>query len=338
MLKRYATLVCVDDKHRVKIGESSCPVAAAERGCQVLIHSNTSSQAADHDFTYFSVIPSVALLVDIPDKISGLWYDGDVHVLYKDSAFEPLSPICHATELYSLLSEKALTESVMFVFSDGGPDHRVTYMSVKLLMICLHVFLQLDLDYLCVARTAPHHSFHNPAERIMSILNLGLQFVGLARASMSEEMEEKITFCNSVSEIRCVAKDNNPLRDSLLDSVAPVKTLLSTITQRLQLKEKKFTVDTAAQLEAISNPWANLHLIDPEFDLQHTDKVSQKSLSPLLKDFISHCCRQQHYFFEIKKCGEDDCTLCTPVRLSKKEFERIKPFPNPMIKDNRYYK
>lgn len=146
MLKRYATLVCVDDKHRVKIGESSCPVAAAERGCQVLIHSNMSFQAADHDFTRFSVIPSVALLVDIPDKISGLWYDGDVHVLYKDSAFEPLSPICHATELYSLLSEKALTESVMFVFSDRGPDHRVTYMSVKLLMICLHIFLQLDLD------------------------------------------------------------------------------------------------------------------------------------------------------------------------------------------------
>lgn len=123
-------------------------------------------------------------------------------------------------------------------------------MSVKLSMICL--FLQLDLDYLCAARTAPYHSFRNPAERIMSILNLGLQSGGLARASMSEEMEEKIASCNSVSEIRHVAKDNNPLRDSLLDSVAPVKTLLSTITQRLQLKEKKFTGDTAAQLEAIS--------------------------------------------------------------------------------------
>ena len=42
-------------------------------------------QAAEHDFTRFSVIPSVSLLVDIPDKISGSWYDGDVHVLYKDS-------------------------------------------------------------------------------------------------------------------------------------------------------------------------------------------------------------------------------------------------------------
>lgn len=121
MLKRYATLVCVDDKHRVKIGEPSCPVAVAERGRQVLVHSNTSFQVADHDFTCFSVIPLVALLVDIPDKISGLWYDGDVHVLYKDSAFEPSSPIRHATEVYLLLSEKALTESVLFVFSDGGP-------------------------------------------------------------------------------------------------------------------------------------------------------------------------------------------------------------------------
>lgn len=119
----------------------------------------------------------------------------------------------HATELYSLLSEKALTESVLFVFSDWGPDHRVTYMSVKLSMICF--FPQLDLDYLCAARTAPYHSFHNPPERIVSILNLGLQSVGLARATMSEEMEEKIASCNSVSEIRCVAKDNNPLRDSL---------------------------------------------------------------------------------------------------------------------------
>ena len=101
MLKRYATLVCVDDKHRVKIREPSCPVAVAERGRQVLVHSNTSFQVADHGFTRFSVIPSVALLVDIPDKISWLWYDGDVHVLYKDSAFKPSSPIYHATELFA---------------------------------------------------------------------------------------------------------------------------------------------------------------------------------------------------------------------------------------------
>lgn len=29
------------------------------------------------------------------------------------------------------------------------------------------------MDYLCAARTAPYHSYRNPVERIMSILNLG---------------------------------------------------------------------------------------------------------------------------------------------------------------------
>lgn len=70
-LRSYAIFTCVDDKHRVKVGEPSCPVAAAERGRQVLVHSSTSFQVADHDFTRFSVIPSVALVVDIPDSISG---------------------------------------------------------------------------------------------------------------------------------------------------------------------------------------------------------------------------------------------------------------------------
>ena len=148
-------------------------------------------------------------------------------------------------------------------------------------------------------------------------------------------MEEKIGSCNSVSEIQRVT--NKLLRDSLLDSVSPAKTLLSTITQHLQLKEK-FTVDTAVRLEEISDLWAVLRQIDPEFDRQHTDKVSQRLLSPLLKKIISHCCRERHYFFEVKKCGKHNCTMCTPVCLPKEEFDKIKPFPNPMIKDDGHYK
>lgn len=37
-----SVLVCVDDKHRVKVGEPLCPVAAAERGRQVLVHSRSA--------------------------------------------------------------------------------------------------------------------------------------------------------------------------------------------------------------------------------------------------------------------------------------------------------
>ena len=73
-------LVCADDKHWIKVGEPLCPVASAERGRQVLVHEKTLFQVSDHDFTRFSMIPSVPLVVDIPEKISESWYDGQVNV------------------------------------------------------------------------------------------------------------------------------------------------------------------------------------------------------------------------------------------------------------------
>ena len=102
-------------------------------------------------------------------------------------------------------------------------------MSVKLSLIAL--FIKLDLNYLCAARTAII-----PSERATSILNLGLQSVGLARAKMDDNMEAAVQSCNSVAEIRRVAGERKDIRTSFLDSIAPVKTLLSAITQRLQLK------------------------------------------------------------------------------------------------------
>ena len=45
-------------------------MAAAERGCKVIVARDTSFQVGDHDFTKCSVIPSVALQVDIPEDVS----------------------------------------------------------------------------------------------------------------------------------------------------------------------------------------------------------------------------------------------------------------------------
>ena len=59
----------------------------------------------------------------------------------------------------------------------------------------------LNLDYLCAARTAPYHSWKNPVERIMSLLNLGLQCIGLARAKMPDEYEKEVNKCNNLSEL-----------------------------------------------------------------------------------------------------------------------------------------
>ena len=74
-------------------------------------------------------------------------------------------------------------------YMDGGTGQRKTLESVKIASICL--YKELDLDFIIVARCAPGHSYMNPAERIMSILNLGLQNVATERAPCDDESIEK---------------------------------------------------------------------------------------------------------------------------------------------------
>jgi len=65
LLRDFSCFVCMDDKHRLKIGEPGVPVAAAERGRQVLVSLTETFEVCDHDFTRFSAIPTVSLVVDI---------------------------------------------------------------------------------------------------------------------------------------------------------------------------------------------------------------------------------------------------------------------------------
>lgn len=156
LLRDSSLFFCMDDKHRVKVGEPGTPVAAAERGKQVLVSLSQSFQFCDHDFTRFSLIPTVLLRVDIPSSMDGSWYDGQVYVGVKEAVFEPSSALRHASELHNILLTEMGMESVLFLYTDGGPDHQTTYISTQLSLIAL--FLNLNLDYLCTARTAPHNS------------------------------------------------------------------------------------------------------------------------------------------------------------------------------------
>ena len=151
-----AIFVSLDDKHRIKVGEPNYPVAAAERGRRVLVGQNETFEVGDHDFTKFSLIPSVSFTINIPESIEGSWYEGAVHVGYKDAVLQPSSALRHATEVNSILVPKIGNKSILLVYTDGGPDHRLTFFSVQLSLIAL--FLNLNLDLLVVGRTDPHHS------------------------------------------------------------------------------------------------------------------------------------------------------------------------------------
>ena len=85
----------------------------------------------------FSIIPSILLLCEIPAEISGSWYDGEVKVMFKEGAFEPSSPLRHSTEIANAITTVVQIKPVLFIYSDGGPDHRVKYISIKIGADCI---------------------------------------------------------------------------------------------------------------------------------------------------------------------------------------------------------
>ena len=69
----------------------------------------------DHDFTKASVIPSVAMICNIPPDGTGSFYAGQVHVGIKDAIFEPSSPLRHATELNGILNSVNDNHSILIL-------------------------------------------------------------------------------------------------------------------------------------------------------------------------------------------------------------------------------
>ena len=320
--------ICVDDKHRLKVGEPGFSVAAAERGREVIVSLRQTFAVVDHDFTRFSVVPSVVFHVAVPKSFEGSWYTGNVSVGLKDAVFQASSPIRHATDFYHELITKLGTKSILCVYSDGGPDHRLNNLSVQLSLIAL--FLNLNLDFLIACRTAPNHSWRNPVERLMSIINLGFQSVDLMPAKGSDEFESKIHNCNTLKELRNACCTH---RSEVSKSIEPVIELLSSIVKRLELKGQPFETYEAAKDDDVEAFWEIVQTIDASLTPSGTTKKSIKDEVNFL-EFVKHCCRVSHYSFHVKKCGKLDCTICKPVRMDLDVFNSLSFLPNPVPDDH----
>ena len=270
---KITNLVFLDDKHRCKVGEPGFPVAAVERGKKVVVSKDTTFTVADHDFTKTGIIPSVTMICNIPESINGDFYTGKVNIGLKDPIFQPSSPIRHATELYSIfLKEELADKPVLCLYTDGGPDHRCTYARVQLSYICL--FLALDLDYFVAVRTPPQHSWKNPVERIMSILNLGLQSVGLMRTKMNDQSEKLMSKCGTMNEIRKIAEENFTLKEDLIASLQAPIGLLRNVFNRQSLKDESFKTFTAASETEMKRFWETIQLVDDS--ITYEDRTAEQ--------------------------------------------------------------
>lgn len=204
--KANTTLVCMDDKAIVPVGEPDKQISSGVRAHnKSLVPANRSLEALDHDFHICGVVPSVCFFVNIPGSITDSFFNGEVEVVNKDKILQASNPFRHAAELLKSLRDSQCNEEgkankgILAIHTDGGPDHRITYLSVQISLICL--FVALDLDMLVAVRTAPQMSWINLAERIMSQLNLALQNVALAREEMPEQFEKRMKTLSSINQV-----------------------------------------------------------------------------------------------------------------------------------------
>ena len=90
----------------------------------------------------------------------------------------------HSHKVIDIIDQLHSVQPILAVYTDGGPDHRPTFLSVQLSWIAL--FRKLKL---VAVRTAPGQSFINPVERVMSLLNVALYGVSLERTRMDDQYE-----------------------------------------------------------------------------------------------------------------------------------------------------
>lgn len=260
--REYCHFICMDDKAKVDFGEPGLYASSGVRGKKSIVPTNSNLSCLDHDVqNKGSLTPSVVLDVDVPEDVSDSFYRGQVTLTIKDSVFEPSSPFRHMVELQHILEVQEDRKPCLIIYTDGGPDHRTTYHAVKLSLIVL--FKRLGLEFLVACRTAPGNSWANPAERIMSLLNIAFQNTALARDEGNAEFEQNIRGCNSMSEIRKKAEKVDGLKESWLRSVDSVKSLLESRAERVKLKEKQFKCRPPATADEIEMAEAEVTLIDP---------------------------------------------------------------------------
>ena len=225
--KDFTAFISTDDKNKIKVGEPDCPIAAVTRGKKVLVAHGHVVQAADHDFSSITLTPTVVLLNDVPNTVDDSWYRGQPFVYIKITATEPSTALRNAVEIENALikkhGSKANIPPIIILYTDGGPEHRTNFLSVKIAASFL--FLSLNPDMLLHLRTAPGHSYRNPPERVNCILNLGLYGMGVMRSKIINhpQFEHKLSQCSNLSDVRNLLKENEEVNTNLLKQSCRVK-------------------------------------------------------------------------------------------------------------------
>ena len=113
-------------------------------------------------------------------------------------------------ELIDVLHDEFATiPPYLVLFTDGGGDHNITFLFNQCVLLAL--FKILDLDILNVVRCAPCQPYINPDERVMSLINNGLQGISLDRSNAGP-FEAVLSSCSTMKCVREKSDQHQVLR------------------------------------------------------------------------------------------------------------------------------
>ena len=327
-MKDKCTLIFSDDKAKVPVGEPDAPISTGVRGKKTLTPVASTLVAADHDMSKSSLTPTVILDCNIPDDIDHSFVQGQVTTIINDSVFQQSSPFRHGVALSKYITElqKKKDLGLLLKFTDGGVDQRNTLESVKCATICL--FRECNLDMVIMARCAPGHSYLNPAERVMSILNLGLQNCALERSKSDDDAEVLFKRCGSMADLRAKAVTNTDLKEKWKESLEPVQSCVRNRFLRLKLKDVPFQVMDPVTDGEIDIFQRHLRELFPDLDLSKLQKA-HTSKNPQYTEWIEKHCRSRQYSFQIRKCDDPACCLAPFIPR-----DQLLWLPDPVLQEN----
>lgn len=187
-----------DDKANIPVGDYIPVQATARQSNKAIVQEDTTVEACDHDYKTAKVTPSVIHRFNQSTNPGDSLYSGGPDgtgrgfVSLHCAMLDPSDGMKHAANFHQFLqllareNRSSRDETVdtvqglpywVLMECDGGPDHNLTFLSNQLALLGL--FLVGGMDKLTATRGCPGSSYLNTAERLMSLLNIGLSSLSL---------------------------------------------------------------------------------------------------------------------------------------------------------------
>ena len=303
--RNLCRLIFMDDKAKIPVGNPGTPEAATCHNRKAWTRKEVVLESSDHNYHNSTITPSVDLICDIPESPSESFYRGQIYVGIKDSVFQPSDPLRHIVELLKVIRE-GIEELPPFLtlFTDGGGDHNITFLFVQCMLLAL--FTIGDFDILNVGRCAPHQSYINPAERCMSLLNIGLQGLALQRDNAGT-FESVLKSCSTMKSLRDKAISQQGTEEALLSSTEAPRRILHDVFSLLELKGKpvKMFQESRDDTEIITALCSIESKITSEADIPHS--IAKLPSYPGLHSYMGKHMVEGLYLLQFRKCANKEC-------------------------------